>query len=110
MRIFAGLATVLIAAAGAKADVVTLEFYKDTCGKFLKGEPSDQEMYLTWATGRISRELRKDPNTAAISVDNATTSQWLRDYCAAHPATTFAEATDAAKAQLVGGSHPRTIP
>jgi HdeA/HdeB family len=105
MKILACLTIALIAAAGAKAEVVTLEFYKDNCEKFLKSEPSDQEMYLMWATGRISRDLRKDAKTASIKVDDATTSQWLRDYCAGHPSATLVQATDAAKVQLAGGSH-----
>jgi hypothetical protein len=101
-------AAAMIAASitGTRAEVVSLEFYKDSCDKFLKSEPSDQQMYLWWATGRIGKELEKDPQTAGIKVDDAKASQWLRDYCTAHPATAFAEATDAAKTQIAGPSKP----
>jgi hypothetical protein len=101
------LAFLLIACPfGANAEVVSLQFYKDDCQKFLQSKSDDQEMYLMWATGRISRELRKDPKTAGTLVDSAKTSQWLRDYCAAHPTTGFAEAADAAKTQIAGARNP----
>jgi hypothetical protein len=59
-----------------------------------------------WATGRITRELKQDPKTAGTNVDSAKASQWLRDYCAAHPTATFAKAADAAKAQIAGSRNP----
>lgn len=90
----------------AAADIVMLEFYKDNCDKFLKSEPSDHQIYLSWATGRISRELKKDPKTAGINVDNAAASQWIQDYCTAHPDAAFVDATDGAKVQIANPAKP----
>ena len=104
---FAATAVLFVAcASGAAADVVSLQFYKDDCQKFLQSRADDQEMYLMWANGRITRELKKDPKTAAANVDSAKTSQWLRDYCGSHPTTAFLEATDAAQAQIAGRPNP----
>jgi HdeA/HdeB family len=105
MKFLIAAATVFaVLISGATAEVVSLEFYKDNCDKFLKSEPSDQQMYLWWATSRIGKELKKDQKTAGINVDNAATSQWLRDYCTAHPTTAFVDAADAAKAQIASAS------
>jgi hypothetical protein len=90
----------------ARADVVSLQFYKDSCQHFLQSETEDQQMYLWWGTRRIGQELQKDAKTAAIKVDNESTSQWLRDYCGAHPDALFVDATDAARVQIATGAKP----
>jgi len=107
MKIVAAVAAMLAALiTGATAQVVSLEFLKDSCDKFLKSEPSDQQMYLWWGTSRISKALAKDPNTAGIKIDDAAASQALRDYCTTHPATAFVDATDTVKVQLSGAAKP----
>ncbi|HEX3945552.1 MAG TPA: HdeA/HdeB family chaperone [Rhizomicrobium sp.] len=73
----------------ARADVVTLSFYKDSCEKFLQSEPSDQNMYLMWATGRVRRGLRDDQKA---KFDDMVIAQQLRTYCGANPTTSFADA------------------
>lgn len=84
----------------ARADVITLQFYKDDCQKFLQSTSDDQQMYLMWAEGRIKRELNTDPKTAGTTIEDSKVSDWLRDYCANHPTATFVDATEAAKAQI----------
>ena len=101
--IVATVALLAISATAATAEVVTLSFYKDSCEKFLQSEPSDQNMYLMWATGRIGRGLGEDQKS---KLDDAAIAQWLRTYCGTHPTTAFADATAAAKASLTGAAKP----
>jgi hypothetical protein len=104
--LFASVALLATQSITAQADVVSLQFYKDSCQKFLQSETEDQNMYLWWGAGRISKDLQKDPKTANIKVDDAAASQMLRDYCTAHPDALFVDAADAAKAQIAGTPKP----
>jgi GTP-dependent phosphoenolpyruvate carboxykinase len=110
MRNLIVIAAILLTTPVSAADVgiVTLSFYKDSCGTFLHSEPSDQEMYLMWANGRITRKLGEEQRPAGKTPDSATVSLWIRNYCTANPQTAFVDATDAAKAEFAvdGGIKP----
>jgi hypothetical protein len=97
MSVLAAATAILLA--NSDFGIVSLSFYKDSCEKFLRSEPADQDMYVGWAAGHIKREFKIDLDTAALS-------QPLRSYCTAHPATTFADATAAVKDRLAGSTKP----
>ena|SRR5437868_15497654 len=97
MNVLAAVASLLVAS--SQIGIVSLQFYKDSCAKFLQSEPADQDMYIAWAAGHIKRDFRVDLNSATIS-------QPLRNYCAAHPDIAFVDATAAVKDQLAGGAKP----
>jgi len=97
MNVLAAATSVLVA--GSQIGIVSLQFKKDSCEKFLQSEPADQDMYVAWAAGHIKRDFRVDLNSATIS-------QPLRNYCAAHPDIAFVDATAAVKDQLAGDAKP----
>jgi hypothetical protein len=103
MRIsLVAVAAMLVATQAAEAggSFVVLQFYKDSCGTFLQSEPSDHQIYLMWANGRIKQQLAKAQPAATVP-DSAAASSWIETYCEAHPQTAFVDAVDAARAALV---------
>ena len=100
MRMYIVIAALSLAVSTANAQqpsIVSLQFYKDSCEKFLQSEPSDQDMYVMWASGHIKREF-------AVDLASASLSKPLRDYCAANPTTTFVDATAAVKSEMAPGA------
>jgi len=104
-----GLALILSGALSASASpsqpIMVLSYGMDSCGRFVKADESEKQLYLVWALGFISGANIADNGEgrmAGQSWDEQGATVWLEHYCTEHPLQNFFTAASQFRKALGG--------